>query len=281
MMQRAIGILALGAALTIPQTSNAATSPPATAGVPRISHVTVIVMENREDELVSGNKDAPYFNKELVPQGVLFTNAHAVSHPSEPNYLALFAGSTFGVTSDHCPLSYDAPNLATEAAKAGLTFSGYSESMPSDGYTGCRTLLYARKHVPWTNFTNVPASMNLVYHGFPAQPSSIVFITPNMCNDMHDCSTATGDRWLEHNLPPIIAWNAMNDGLLVITWDEAEPDTGTNKIPTLLIGPMLQAGTKSAQRIDHYAILRTIEASMGLGCLQKDCSSSPISGVWH
>jgi hypothetical protein len=262
--------------------SQAAIAAPAQSGAPRISHVTVIVMENREDELVVGNKNAPYFNKELVPQGVLMTNSHAVAHPSEPNYLALFAGSTFGVTSDKCPVSFDAANLASESIKAGLSFTGYAESMPQDGYTGCRTLLYARKHVPWTDFTNVRASMNLAYHGFPAQPASVMFITPNMCNDMHDCSTLTGDRWLQRNLPPIIAWNAKNDGLLVITWDEAEPDgDGSNKIPTLLIGPMLKAGTTSSQRIDHYAVLRTIETALGLGCLQKDCSSSPIAGIWR
>ncbi|HEY3676239.1 MAG TPA: alkaline phosphatase family protein [Candidatus Tumulicola sp.] len=259
----------------------AAIAAPPQSDVPRIAHVTVVFMENREDELVVGNKSAPYFNKELVPQGVLMTNSHAVSHPSEPNYLALFGGSTFGVTSDKCPLSFDAPNLASEAIKAGLSFAGYAESMPQDGYTGCRTILYARKHVPWVDFTNVPASLNLAYHGFPAQPASVMFITPNMCNDMHDCPTLTGDRWLQRNLPPIIAWNMKNDGLLVITWDEAEPDNGTNKIPTLLIGPMLKAGTTSSQRIDHYAVLRTIETALGLGCLQKDCSSSPIAGIWR
>jgi phosphatidylinositol-3-phosphatase len=281
MMQRAILLFVVAAALLVPPTSIAATSPPSNGDVPRIAHVTVIVMENRDDVSVVGNANAPYFNKQLIPQGVSFTNAHAVSHPSEPNYLALFAGSTFGVKSDHCPLSYDAPNLYTEAAKAGLTFAGLSESMPQDGYTGCRTVLYARKHVPWTDFTNVPASSNLVYRGFPAQPASITFITPNMCNDMHDCSTATGDRWLSNNVPAIIGWNAKNDGLLIVTWDEAEPDTGTNKIPTVFVGPMLNAGTTSSQRIDHYSVLRTIEIALGLGCLQQDCSSSPIRGVWR
>lgn len=267
-------------ALIWPHELTAAT--PVPNSVPRIAHVTVIVMENRDDESVVGNSNAPYFNTQLIPQGVLMTGAHAIAHPSQPNYLALFSGSTHGVTSDHCPVSFDAPNIATELIAAGLTFTGYAESMPRDGYLGCWTALYARKHVPWADFTTVPASLNRVYHGLPSQMSSLTWITPNMCNDMHNCSTRTGDRWLQANLPPLIAWNAKNDGLLIVTWDEAEPDRdGTNRIPTLLVGPMLRAGTTSAQPVDHYSTLRTIEAAFGLGCLQQDCSSRPISGIWR
>jgi phosphatidylinositol-3-phosphatase len=272
-------LLALVVAIALSRVIAAGT--PAPSGVPRIAHVTVIVMENRNDELVVGNKNAPYFNKQLVPQGVLMTDAHAVAHPSQPNYLALFSGSTHGVRSDRCPVLFDAPNIATELNGAGLTFTGFAESMPHDGYHGCWTALYARKHVPWVDFTTVPASLNRVYRGLPAQVPSLMWITPNMCHDMHDCPTLVGDRWLQKNLPPLIAWNAKNDGLLILTWDEAEPDRdGTNHIPTVLVGPMLRAGTTSAQRIDHYATLRTIEAALGLGCLQQDCSSRPIDGVW-
>jgi acid phosphatase len=281
MIDRAIRAAKFVAALALPLVAAAATPAPAPGSVPHIAHVTVVVMENRDDVSVAGNANAPYFNRQLLPQGALMTNSHAVSHPSEPNYLALFAGSTFGVTSDRCPLTYDAPNAASELTKAGLTFAGYSESMPNDGYTGCRTKLYARKHAPWVNFTNVPGSANLVYRGLPTQVPSLMFITPNMCNDMHDCLTGVGDTWLSQNLPPIIAWNAKNNGLLIVTWDEAEPDTGTNKIPTVVVGPMVRAGTTSAEKVDHYSTLRTIEAVLGVGCLQKDCSSHPFSGIWR
>jgi hypothetical protein len=273
-------VIAAVLALALPQAVMSAT--PVSKAVPRIAHVTIVVMENRDDESVTGNKNAPYFNTQLVPQGVLMTDAHAIAHPSQPNYLALFSGSTQGVTSDHCPVSFDSPNIASELIAAGLTFTGYAESMPRDGYQGCWTTLYARKHVPWADFTTVPATLNRVYHGLPEQMPSLMWITPNMCNDMHNCSTRTGDRWLQANLPPLIAWNAKNDGLLIVTWDEAEPDRdGANRIPTVLVGPMLRAGTTSAQRIDHYSTLRTIEAAFGLGCLQQACSSRPIGGIWR
>jgi acid phosphatase len=180
-------------------------------------------------------------------------------------------------------VTFAAANVASELLRAGKTFTGYAESMPNDGFTGCRSgRLYARKHDPWVDFSNVPASVNRVYRGFPAgDVSSFVWITPNLCNDMHDCSTRAGDAWLAKNLPPIVAWDAANDGLLIVTWDEADPDaSGTNHIATLLLGPMIQAGRGDAQNVDHYAVLRTIETIFGLPCIERECRSAVISGIW-
>jgi hypothetical protein len=248
---------------------------------PHASHVTVVVMENRDDQSVVGSSQAPYFNGTLLPQGRSFADSHAVIHPSEPNYLALFSGSTHGLTSDHCPVSYDTPNLASELVAAGKTFTGYAESMPRDGYRGCWTIAYARKHNPWVDFTNVPAASNRVYRGLPETAPTVMWVIPNMCNDMHDCPTRVGDTWMAKNLPPIVAWNAKNDGLLIVTWDEAEPDRdGTNRIPTVFVGPMIRPGIDRTQRIDHYSVLRTIERIFGLPCIGQECSASAVSGAW-
>jgi acid phosphatase len=249
---------------------------------PKIAHVTIVMMENRNYPLVVGSAEAPYFNGTLIPQGVLLTNMHAIRHPSEPNYLALFSGSTHGVTDDSCPHSYDAPNLASELASAGLTFGGYAESMPSDGFDGCRGNggLYARKHVPWPNFTNVPASASTIYTGLPSPMPSLSWIVPNMCNDMHNCSTRAGDAWLAKNLPPIVAWNAKNDGLLIVTWDEADPDLdGANRIPTVLVGPAIEPGTNGS-RADLYNLTRTIEWIFNLPCISEECKVQPLAGIW-
>jgi acid phosphatase len=250
---------------------------------PKISHVTIVMMENRNYPLVVGSADAPYFNQTLVPQGALLTNMHAIRHPSEPNYLALFSGSTHDVTDDSCPHTYASPNLASELSDAGLTFAGYAESMPSAGYEGCRGSenLYARKHVPWPNFSNVPASESRIYTGtLPSPMPSLTWIVPNMCNDMHDCSTRTGDQWLAKNLPPIVAWNAKNDGLLIVTWDEADPDPdGSNRIPTVLVGPMVKPGT-SAANANLYDLTRTIEAAFNLPCIADECKTPPLAGIW-
>src|SRR5580704_5110791 len=170
---------------------------------PHASNVVVVMMENRDYKLVIGSKDAPYINGTLVPESALMTNSHAIGHPSQPNYLALFSGSTQGVTDDSCPHTFSTENVGAEMLAANETFDGYSESMPQDGYTGCYSGEYARKHNPWVNFTNVPSASNLVYTSFPTRPPMLSIIVPNLCNDMHDCSTRTGDDWLKKNLPPI------------------------------------------------------------------------------
>jgi phosphatidylinositol-3-phosphatase len=249
---------------------------------PRASHVTIVMMENKNYHSVVGSPSAPYFNKTLVPQGVLLHNSHAITHPSEPNYLGLFSGSTQRVHGDPCPVYFSGPNIASRLAAAGKTFGGYSESMPNDGYMGCYGALYARKHNPWVDFTNVPARDNLVYHGFPSSPQSLVWITPNLCHDTHDCALRAGDKWLAENLPAIISWDRTHDGLLIVTWDEAEPDdSGSNQIPTLLVGPMIRAGLRDVQRVDHYTVLHTIETLFGLPCIANDCTAPALTDIWQ
>jgi phosphatidylinositol-3-phosphatase len=254
---------------------------PSPAG-PHASHVTIVLMENKAYDLIAGSRYAPYFNGVLVRHGVLLRNSHAVAHPSEPNYLALFSGSTQGVHGDPCPVSLLAANIASELSAAGKTFAGYSESMPSDGYTGCHLGLYDRNHNPWVEFTNVPAADNLVYRGLPSRVASLVWITPNLCHDMHSCSVQAGDAWLSKDLPPIIAWDKAHDGLLIVTWDEAEPDkSGTNHIPTVLIGPMVRPGIDDVQDVDHYAVLHTIETILGVPCIDRACHAPLLTGIWR
>jgi len=240
-------------------------------------------MENRDYNLVAGNAAAPYFNKTLVPQGVLLTNSHAVAHPSQPNYLDLFSGTNHGIINDGCPQRIVAANIASELIAAHKTFTGYAESMPSVGFTGCSYgTLYMRKHVPWTNFPNVPAAASVPYKGFPASPASFVWITPNMCHDMHDCTTGAGDTWLSQNLPAIIRWTSAHNGLLILTWDEASPDTSkTNQIATVFVGPTVLAGKTSAQYVTHYTILHTLETIFALPCIKNDCTAGDVTGVWR
>lgn len=280
----ALALAGCGQAGTLPNSPAAssvagAARTPATIG-PHAKNVVVVIMENRDYDLVIGSAQAPYINKTLVPQSALMTNSHGVTHPSQPNYLALFSGSTQGVSDDSCPHTFSSANVGAELLAAHKTFDGYSESMPSNGYTGCGSGEYARKHNPWSDFTNVPATSNLVYTGFPSSPPTLAIVVPNLCDDMHDCSTQTGDAWLKKNLPPILAYNKSHGGLLVLTWDEADPDNnGTNQIATLLVGPTVKPG-KYAQKITHYSVLHTIESIGGIACTANACSSPVISGIW-
>ncbi len=247
-------------------------------------YVQLVIFENESHHDIIGNPNAPYMNR-LASRWANMTHSYAVAHPSQPNYLALFSGSTQGVTSDGCPVSLASPSLGSELLEAGITFRGYAETMPRNGFVGCHAhpdhlrsgWLYARKHVPWPNFTTVPRSDSWVYRTpLVAPPARFIWITPNMCNDMHDCSIATGDKWASKNLPNLIAWDAAHDGVLILTFDENDGSPG-NQIPTILAGNVNPGSY--AQRIDHYSVLRTIEDVFRVKPLGEARFATPLEGV--
>ena len=147
-------------------------------------------MENHSYADIIGNRAAPFIN-ELARRGALFTHSSAIAHPSEPNYLALFSGSTQGVTDDGCPNRFTAPNLAASLIRAGKTFAGYAEDLPDPGSLVCSAGDYARKHVPWADFGNVPGSVSLPFTSFPAPAfarlPSVSFVIPTCATT---CTTA-------------------------------------------------------------------------------------------
>lgn len=289
MFERIAVSLALGAAL-VACTGGSALSPDVTrsSAVTPTSYTTkyvqLVIFENESYAEVVGNPNAPYITS-LAKTWANMTDSHAVAHPSEPNYLALFSGSTQGVTTDNCPVNFKTASLGSELIKAGLSFTGYAESMPRDGFEGCWArpdhlqsgYLYARKHVPWADFKKVPKKDSVVYRKpLDRPPSQFVWITPNMCNDMHDCPIATGDKWASKNLPKLISWDAANGGILILTFDENNGTAG-NQITTILAGNVNPG--QYNQNINHYSVLRTIENIFGVKALGYAASASPIEGV--
>jgi acid phosphatase len=259
---------------------------PASVPLPKPDHVVLVVFENKEDKQVSGSSAAPYFN-ELAARGASFTASKGVTHPSQPNYLALFSGSTQGVSGDGClPVGrFAGPDLGGELIAAGRTFTGYAESLPSEGFTGCTGKGpggdYASKHIPWRDFQDVPAGSAKSFAEFPkdfTQLPTVSFVVPNMCDDMHDCSVATGDAWLKANLGAYADWAAAHNSLLIVTFDE-DDFTDANVIPTTILGAGVKPGP-SAQHIDHYSMLRTLEDMYGLPHAGASAQASPVSGVW-
>jgi hypothetical protein len=262
----------------------------ATAALPKFDHIVVVVMENKNLSAIIGRPDeAPYLNK-LAAAGAVFSNSFAVGHPSQPNYLALFSGSTQGLTSDHCPQNFkNEANLGAELIGARLTFAGYSESMPSNGYTGCGSELslgYTRVHNPWVNFGNVPAASNKTFAKFPSsfgKLPTVSFVIPNLCHDMHYCSRDSGDHWISSHLSGYASWARTHNSLLIITWDEDGTIVGVggdnNKVPTIFYGAHIRAGTYR-ERINHYSVLRTIEDIYQLPRAGKSAHAAPITDIW-
>lgn len=249
--------------------------------LPRPEHVVVVLEENHAYSQIIGSPDAPYINT-LASEGALFTQSYAITHPSQPNYLALFSGSTQGVTSDSCPHVFSAANLGSELIASGKTFTGFAEGLPSAGSEVCDSGEYARKHSPWTDFSNVPTKDNQPFSKFPsdfANLPTISWVIPDLDDDMHDGTVQQGDSWLQAHLQEYVAWAKKNNSLLIITWDE-DDDTTVNKIATIFVGPMVKPG-KYSMKITHYNVLRTLEAMYGLPYVGKSSSVTTITGVWQ
>ena len=260
-------------------------------GIPSPAHVIVVMEENHGySEIIVGSHFpfsligwvlAPYIHS-LAVAGASFTNAHAIAHPSQPNYLALFSGSTQGITNDSCPYSFAVPNLESELIAAKLTFAGYSEGLPSTGSEVCSSGNYARKHVPWTDFSDDPPSNNRPLSNFPtnfADLPTVSWVIPDQVDDMHSGSIRQADSWLRNHLSGYVAWAQNNNGLLIIDWDE-DQGTSANHIPTIFVGPMVKPGQYD-EKIDHYSVLRTIEDMYRLPHLGHSAAAAPIMDVWQ
>jgi len=252
------------------------------AALPQPAHVVIVVEENRSEGNIIGSKSTPFISA-LAANGANMAQSFAETHPSEPNYLALFAGSTFGLTKDACPVDGgNTPNLASELLAAGYTFIGYAEGLPAVGSTVCSAGKYARKHVPWANFTNVPPTNSLPFSAFPmgnyANLPTVSFVIPNNDDNMHDGSIAQGDAWLSRQLSDYANWAVANNSLLIVTWDE--DDGGPrNQIPTVIYGAHVQPGTYNEQ-ISHYNVLSTLEQMYGLPKTGNAANAAPIATIW-
>jgi acid phosphatase len=251
--------------------------------LPRPDHVVVVIEENRSFMQIMDMHNNDSYIHALAKRGMLFTSSYGVTHPSQPNYLALFSGSTQGITNNYCPLAFDSDNLATVLLDAELSFASFAESLPEAGDVSCNSGAYARKHNPVVNWlgTRVPAGVNKRFADFPADFSelpTIAFVIPNQNNDMHDGSFADADNWLKTRIAPYVDWAMKHNSLLILTWDEDHYQSN-NRIATILVGPMVKAG-KSDQRINHYNVLRTMLDLYGLSALGASSDAEAIKGVW-
>lgn len=248
--------------------------------LPRPDHIVIVMEENRSYSQIIGNPDAPYINA-LAKRGMLFTHSYGVTHPSQPNYLALFSGSTQGVSSNECPLKLSGENLASALLQRKLSFATYAESMPEVGYPGCSHGAYKRKHNPAVNWPELLA-YNLPYSQFPqdyTQLPTVALVVPDQLGDMHDGSIAEGDRWLAQEIEPYARWALTHNSLLIVTWDE-DDGSGDNRVATIMLGAMVKPG-QSSQRINHYTLLRTLSQMYGLPVLGESRHEKVINGVWR
>jgi len=263
---------------------------PPSVRLPDFTHVVVVVFENKEATSIGGNPEAPTFNA-LGRRYATLTNYDAVAHPSLPNYLALVSGSTHGITSDCTGCLVRARSLADTLAAAGKTWKTYAEGLPYPGFTGGFDGRYAKKHDPFLYFRDVAGSRarrrrvvpfpqlgrDLARHRLP----DFSLLVPDLCDDMHDCSVATGDAWLKAHVVPLLRSPELRGGVVFVVFDEGTSDTGGGgRVEALALGPTVRPGSRFTKPTNHYGLLRTIEDAWGLPRLGFSHKGTPIGGIW-
>jgi hypothetical protein len=240
--------------------------------------VVTIVMENKELGDVIGNPDAPYINRVARRYG-LATASYGVRHPSLPDYLALTSGSTQGIDADCTTCHVAARNIVDQLEAARLSWKAYMEDLPRPCFGGAGTGGYAKKHDPFMYYDDVVRDRGRCRRVVPLarlgpdlrrdRLPTYAFLSPNLCDDMHDCSVATGDRFLAHLMPTLL--RAVGpEGYVVLTWDEGTSDRGCcggsagGKIATVVAGRLVRRGARLRAPLDHYGVLRTVEDTLGM-----------------
>jgi phosphatidylinositol-3-phosphatase len=288
---------------TTPSTTVATQPPRGRAGVPRFSHLFVVLMENLG---YAGATGTPGFAA-LARRFATATSWYSIAHPSLPNYLAITSGGTWGVTSDCVECFVDVPDVGQQLSEAGVSWGAYMEGIPGPcflaDYGGND---YAAKHDPFRYYVAVRDSAALCAHirplsdlapllaGSASSLPSFVWVTPDLCHDGHDCSPGAAASWLTGFVAELTAsagWR--HGGALVVTWDEGDDDSmltqsgtvapccGGGHVLTIVAAPEVPAGEQIAVPYDHYSLLATIEDAFDVPLLGAARRATPLSAFFR
>ena len=262
-----------------PETASESTSATSPDGGPcgtgarppaRYQHVVWVVMENHSaDAALAG----PYVAS-LAKQCAVASDYRAITHPSLPNYIAMTSGATQGITDDAAPDAH--PLTAASIFSQAPSWRALQESMPS-GCLRADSGLYAVKHNPAAYYRGLAdcPRQDVPLVSPPDLSAAFTLITPNLCNDTHDCPTSTGDAWLAKLLPTLVATPEYRAGstAIFVTWDE-DDGSRDNRVALLAVARGVVPGTRAGARFDHYSLLRTTEDMLGLPALGGAASAA-------
>lgn len=259
-------LLAL-AALLLGAGAPAAGAPP----VPRLDHVVVVVLENRERSEVFSRGAAPSLQR-WAREYANLTDYRGVAHPSLPNYLALVSGSTHGITSDCTDCLARGPSLGTLLNRSGRTWAGYAE-----GYPG--SARFAKKHMPFLYFPGQERHVHDLSALDPRRLPAFALVAPDLCNDAHDCSLPTADRFLSRLVPPLL--RVPRTAVFVI-FDEGRSDLGGGgRVAAVVLGTAVRRHATYTGTCTHYCLLRTVEDALGVPHLGASSRARPITRIWR
>jgi hypothetical protein len=274
---------------------------------PAIKHVVLILMENTSYSGIIGNASAPYLTSVAHSCGVA-SSYHNLTHNSLPT-LKPFDGDCN--PSSSCVMKTS--NLFTDLSSHSKTWKSYAESMPSP-CSKVNSGFYAPRHNPAVYFSTITSSacrandvaLGTTSHspllGALATQSApaLMFVTPNLCNDMHGASgcpsdrVATGDNWIKAWLPKITGTVDYRSGntIVFVVWDEgsggSSGESCTNNtsdqschVPAIVIAPSVRPHTVSGTRFSHYSLLRTIENLLGVPMLGASSTASSMKTAFN
>lgn len=248
---------------------------------PHFKKAAIIIFENTD---YSAAKKQPTF-KQIASEGFLFTHFHAITHPSQPNYIALVSGSKNKVNSND-NVDIDANHLADLIEAKGLTWKTYAEGYPGNCFLGATSGKYARKHNPFISFKNIQNNPDRCANIVPSTKMKkdlekgtlpdFIFYVPDMDNSGHDTDVKYADQYIAKTWMPLLKDpKFMEDRLVVITFDEGEVSV-TNRIFTAFYGDMVKHGGTSDVKVNLFSLLRLIEDEWDLGTLGKKDLTAPL-----
>jgi hypothetical protein len=305
-MRKVLGAVALFAYFAVPALAADRISWP--PNLPVYDHIIIVVEENKDYEQIFGGRfDAPYIRK-LAAESASISRMFGEEHYSQGNYFWLFSGANQNVGfSDQVPSTANNPNypfmgnnLGEQLIKKGLSFKGYAESLPEIGSKAdfdppncqSRACIYARKHVPWISFGNLPdgvtaeTSSSLRFADFPSDYSklpTIAFVIPNLDHDMHNGQPAqsipAGDAWLRENLDGYYQWAKSHNSLLIVTFDENDDKRRYRG----LTNPMVRPGPYPPSDVynEYLLDLRNRTVTIFAGAHIKPGIYSEGNGITH
>jgi hypothetical protein len=259
-----------------------------TSGMAAVQRVMVVVLENED---ATRSEQQPFL-AQLAARGAYLRDYHALTHPSQPNYIALAAGSAYGVDHDG-PVTIDVPHLGDLLDAHGISWKVYAEDYPGGCYLGATSGQYVRKHVPFLSFANVQHDRERCARSVVEAsqldddvrngtlPRFSLYV-PNLRNDGHDTGVTFADRWLRQRFEPLLADERFAAGMLfIVTFDEGRAGS-PNTVYCSLSGAGVRPGTVSDAYYDHYSLLRTIEEIFAAGTLgHHDAGAAVITDVWR
>jgi phosphatidylinositol-3-phosphatase len=268
-----------------------------TGKIPVVSHVFVLVEENHSYASVIGNPAMPYTNS-LAQHYSLATQYYADRHNSLPNYFMLTVGDLV-TTNDLFSGIVTADNVVRALAAASKSWKAYAESLPSPGSTGAGNAPYARDHNPFTYFSDVLNDSSQAANIVPLSQLAAdlkngtlpdyAMIIPDLSNDGHDCPQEAAscsdtaklsavDNWVQTNVGPLINSTALQNSVLIYTWDESDiNDTanGGGHVATILVSPKVRQGFQSTTVYQHQSALKLSMQLLGVNDFPGAAAGAP------